>query len=284
MQLSDFDTSKQHTAVVNSVTRLTPSSSGTDVKEIQLSVEDLAPCEPGQSIGVIVPGPHDYGHKNHFRLYTLADIPKKMAQHQQLTIMVKRCNVIDEYSGEEYRGIASNYLCDLHPKDSVIVTGPYSIPFTIPKDPQANLLMIGMGTGIAPFRALVKHIYHNLGGWQGKVRLFYGAQTGLELLYMNKRQDDFTNYYDEETFQAFSGLSVRPHWDEDIALSELLELQEQEVWELICDINTYVFVAGHQKVSRMLDKALSDMSDSPEQWQRRKKELIAGQRWMELLY
>ena len=284
MQLSDYDTTRRHTATVNTVTRLTPKASDDDVKEIQLSVENLPPCSPGQSIGVIVPGPHDYGHKDHFRLYTLADIPRKLATQQQLTIVVKRCTVIDDYSGEEYRGIASNYLCDLNPNDSVIITGPYAMPFTIPDDSTANILMIGMGTGIAPFRAFVKHIYHYLGGWQGKVRLFYGARTGLELLYMNKQKDDFVNYYDEDTFQAFSTLSVRPHWDEDIAFNELLELQEQEVWELLCDIDTYVYIAGHKRLGSLLDAALSDIAESPEKWQRRKKELIAGQRWMELLY
>lgn len=284
MRLSDYDTSRKYTATVRSINRLTPSDCGSEVKEINLQVDVPFSYQAGQSIGVIVPGPHDYGHEHHFRLYTLADIPTADASDENLTLVVKRCTVIDEYSGEEYRGIASNYLCDLHPNDSITITGPYAIPFTIPNDIKANLLMIGMGTGIAPFRAFVKHIYENLGGWQGKVRLFYGAKTGLELLYMNKQRDDFSNYYDEETFQAFSGLSVRPNWNEDIALAELLELQEREVWDLLCDYNTYVYIAGHSKISLMLEQAFSDMAESKEKWQLRKKEMIAGKRWMELLY
>ncbi|MDH5324776.1 MAG: ferredoxin-NADP reductase [Gammaproteobacteria bacterium] len=284
MRLSDYDTSKRYQATVCSSKRLTPTDSDDEVKEIALSVTDYTPKRIEACIGVVVPGPHDYGHKTHFRLYTLADVPVQHGNNTQITIVVKRCNNVDPYSGESYRGIASNYLCDLKVNEAITITGPYSIPFAIPDDKSANILMIGMGTGIAPFRAFVKHIYKELGGWEGKVRLFYGARTGLELLYMNKHHDDFSNYYDEETFQAFSSLSIRPHWDEDVALTQALELQEQEVWDLICCHNTYVYVAGHNRINTMLDKAFAEMAGSQDKWYRRKKELQAGQRWMELLY
>ena len=49
-----------------------------------------------------------------------------------------------------------------------------------------------MGTGIAPFRAFVKHLYRDIGDWRGQVRLFYGARSGLELLYMNDEVDAAT--------------------------------------------------------------------------------------------
>ena len=61
---------------------------------------------------------------------------------------------------------------------AVTLVGPYHLAFTLPKQKDANLLMIGLGTGIAPFRAFVKHIYSELGGWKGKVRLFHGAMSG----------------------------------------------------------------------------------------------------------
>ena len=174
MNLQDFDISHPVNGIVKTISRITPEDSPEDVREILLEVQDHAfDYQVGQVIGVLVPGPHAFGHHIHFRLYTLADTPQPLRDdHRIITLAVKRCNYIDEYSGEEYKGIASNYLCDLHTGDSITITGPYGHPFEVPEDKDANLLMIGMGTGIAPFRAFVKHIYDNLGGWNGKAEDF----------------------------------------------------------------------------------------------------------------
>ena len=93
--------------------------------------------------------------------------------------------------------------------DLVTINGPFGLPFEVPDDRDADLLLISIGTGIAPFRAFVKHLYRDVGDWRGRIRLFYGARSGRELLYMNDEVDDFTQYYDEETFEAFKALSPR---------------------------------------------------------------------------
>jgi ferredoxin--NADP+ reductase len=236
-------------------------------------------------VGVLVPGPHPFGNKFHFRLYTIADIPKKLKDNKtELNICVRRCNYIDEFSGEEQIGIASNYLCDRRTGEQITLTGPYGLPFEVPEDKTSDLLLIGMGTGIAPFRAFIKHIYNNIGGWKGKVRLFYGARTGLELLYMNDERDDFSNFYDEATFEAFKALSPRPHWDDPIALDYALEERAEEILKMLADPKTHVFVVGQEKIRDMLDRVFSRMLGSDEKWQRRKSELVAGKRWVEVLY
>ncbi len=286
MRIDDYDISNHFDATVASTRRITAEDAVDEVKELILEVDNKSiDYQAGQSIGVLVPGPHDFGHQYHVRLYTVADIPIPETGHdKEITIVVKRCKYIDEYSGEEYKGVASNYLCDLNQGDHITISGPYGIPFEVPDDKHANLLMISLGTGIAPFRAFIKHIYKNVGGWIGKVRLFYGAHTGLDLLYMNDEYDDFTQYYDEETFEAFQALSPRPHWHEHIILDQILEEHEEEVWEMICAHNTYVYIAGLSGINVMLDKAFSKMAGSSEKWHRRRKELVAGGRWTELLY
>ena len=286
MHLSDYDTQQRYTAMVKQTTRITPQQSSEEVAELILEIDDdNFTFNIGQCIGVLVPGPHEAGHEFHFRLYNIASAPASGQDGKtQIELCVKRCFYIDEYSGEKYPGIASNYLCDCHPGDTLTISGPYGLPFEIPDDKDANILMIGMGTGIAPFRAFVQQLYQTAGEWTGKVWLFYGAHTGLELLYMNDIRDDFANYYDEKTFRAFKALSSRPHWGESIALDQVLEENEAEVWEMICSHNTYVYVAGHEDISIKLDKALSKMAGSEDKWRRRQAELIAGQRWTEIIY
>ena len=158
------------------------------------------------------------------------------------------------------------------------------MPFKVPENRNANLLLIGLSTGIAPFRALVKHIYKNIGDWQGKVRLLYGAQSGLELLYMNKQRDDFSNYYDEDTFEAFKALSPRPNWADPIAWDYAIEDRADEIWELLSDEHTYVYIAGQKRIRDALDRLFASMSGSLEGWTNHKAGLIEQGRWVELLY
>ena len=278
MHLQDYDISKKYPATLLSSERLTPDESD-EVRELSLHVEGFD-FEVGQLIGVLVPGPHEQGHEHHFRLYAIANVP----DGNKIELCVKRCSYIDGYSGERYAGISSNYLCDLKPGDKLIVTGPYGLPFTIPEDKNSDLIMIGLGTGIAPFRAFVSHIYNKLGDWQGKVRLFYGSQTGLESLYMNDKRNDFTQYYDKETFAAFKAVSPRPHWHDEVAFHDTLKEHQEEVWAMLSDPDTHVYVAGLASIGKTLDEVFADMAGSKEKWQRRKAELVAGERWVELIY
>jgi ferredoxin--NADP+ reductase len=285
MRLQDFDTGDTYTAHVLSSERITPMESEEEVREIVLEVDrENFDYHAGQSIGVVVSGDHALGHRHHFRLYTVADIPEKIEGNPRVTLCVKRCNYIDEYSGELYQGIASNYLCDLREGGSVTVNGPFGIPFEVPEDHEADLLLIGMGTGIAPFRALVKHIYQDVKDWKGRVRLFYGARSGLELLYMNDEKDDFTQYYDQDTFQAFKALSPRPHWSDPIAMDQELEARSEEIISMLGDTRTHIYVAGREDILETLDKAFGNILGDEEKWQRRKAELKAGNRWVELVY
>jgi ferredoxin--NADP+ reductase len=286
MRLEDFDTGTTYNARVLSSKRITPASSSEEVREIVLEVErEHFSYEPGQSIGVIVSGDHPQGHKHHFRLYSVADTPGGGdGSRPRVTICVKRCNYIDEYSGERYEGISSNYLCDRREGDSITINGPFGIPFEVPDDRETDLLLIGMGTGIAPFRALIKHIYQDVKDYKGRVRLFYGAQSGLELLYMNEEKDDFSQYYDEATFEAFKALSPRPNWADPIAMDYALEQRSEEILSMLESPHTRVYVAGRADILDTLDRVFSHMIGSSEQWARRKAELKAGKRWVELVY
>ena len=110
------------------------------------------------------------------------------------------------------------------------------------------------------------------------------ARSGLELLYMNDERDDFTQYYDEETFQAFKALSPRPAWGESIDWEGALSKRGEELWKLLEQANTYVYVAGLEKMRGELDDAFARIAGSEQKWARRRAELVAGGRWVEVLY
>lgn len=268
-----------------SSTRITPESTD-EVRQLVFRIEEPAfRFVEGQSIGVLVPGPHAFGNKYHHRRYSIAN-PRNVGSDNNIEIdlLVKRCFYIDDVSGERYPGVASNYLCDLNPGDRITITGPYRSPFKIPADDSSNLLMIGTGTGIAPFRSFVKRIYDQKGGWNGKVRLFYGAKTGLDMIYMNDKNNDLANYYDQSTFIAFSAFGDRPLSSENDGLERALNDNIREAWSLIQDPNTHLFLSGLKKIAPVLDRIMSDAAGSAREWQRLKQIMVDDGRWIELLY
>jgi len=286
-RLEDYDIETRAEATVVSSERITPELSTEEVRELVLEVErEDFPYAAGQSVGVLAPGSPEFGNRVHFRLYSVADLPERSpdGSKPRIKICVRRCSYIDTYSGERYDGVASNYLCDLRAGDTLTLAGPFGLPFEVPESRNANLVLIGSGTGIAPFRAFVKHLYREVDDWTGRVWLFHGARSGLEMLYMNDRTDDFAKYYDEETFEAFKALSPRPNWADPIAWDQAIAERGAELWEMLESARTYVYVAGLEKMRDELDRVFSNLAGSHITWERRKAELMAGGRWVELLY
>lgn len=272
-----------HEATVVRSARLTPADTA-EVRQIVLQVNEPAFYFPeGQSVGVSVPGPHPFGNRDHHRFYTLAAVRGNEAG-AELEIAVRRCFYIDEVSGEEYPGIASNYLCDAQAGDVIKLTGPHRSPFVIPADKTSNLLLLGAGTGIAPYRAFLRRIYEQEGGWQGQVRLFYGARTGLDMLYMNDLNNDLANYYDQVTFKAIQAVGKGYFGDENEALKRGVEAHVEEVWRLIQDPKTHVYLAGMDKVAEAFAAAMAAVAGSPAAWQATRQKLVDEKRWAELTY
>jgi len=286
MRLEDYPKEPRYDATVLSTERITDESADAEVCELVLEVNrDEFSFEIGQSVGVLVEGPKEFGGALRQRLYTVADTPSAKGDAKpQIRLVVRRCDYIDDYSGEQYAGVNSNYICDRKPGDKLAITGPFGLPFTVPEDKKANLLLIGLGTGIAPFRAFVKHIYQDIGGWEGRVRLLYGARSGLELIYMNDKRDDFARYYDEDTFEAFQALSPRPNWADPIAWDYAIEERSGEILGMLDDEHTYVYVAGLIPIRDALDRVFAEMLGSPDAWAKKKTELQEAGRWVELLY
>ena len=272
-------------AVVTESVRIKPADRD-EVRRIRLRIDDPAfRYSVGQSIGVVVPGPHPMGNRFHMRRYSIAGGQLDRENDEvELELLVRRCFYIDEISGESYPGIASNYLCDAEAGRHITITGPYRSPFRIPADVHSNLLMIGTGTGVAPFRSFVQEIYREKGGWKGQVRLYYGARNGMDLLYGNDVDGDLTNYYDEASFKAFGAVISRPLATDSDTLKAALEDHAAEVWEQMQDPATYVYLGGLGKVTDTFDRIMEKVAGGAGKWAEAKEKLRQQGRWSELVY
>lgn len=148
----------------------------------------------GQAFGVIPPGTDDRGRPHKVRLYSMA-CPSwgEDGRGAVLSTTVKR--VIDEYTpankGDDpddhslFLGVCSNYLCDAPLGAELLITGPAGRSFLLPQRPEEhNFLFVAAGTGIAPFRGMVKELFERPGGpIPGRVSLVMGSPYQTDLLY-----------------------------------------------------------------------------------------------------
>ncbi|MEO0883852.1 MAG: sulfite reductase subunit alpha [Pseudomonadota bacterium] len=116
------------------------------------------------------------------RAYSISSSPKAHAGEVHLTVAAVRWTT----DSRDYGGVASTFLsdlCDEGTKTPIFMSPNKS--FRIPADNDAPMIMVGPGTGIAPFRAFLEERREI--GASGKNWLFFGDQH---------RESDFI--YDDE--------------------------------------------------------------------------------------
>ncbi len=88
------------------------------------------------------------------RFYSIASSMNAVGEEMHLTIAIQKWNS----NGQQRLGVCTHYLCNLVPlnqADVPIYIQPHK-GFTLPADPKAPIIMVGPGTGIAPFRAFMQ--------------------------------------------------------------------------------------------------------------------------------
>jgi ferredoxin--NADP+ reductase len=280
MRIDELELGRRWPARLVGSFALTPPEARDEVRELVLEVlEPGFAFEVGQSVAVLLAGPLDFGQRHHVRLYTIASTPAE-AGPNRISLCVRRCSYLDPYSGERYPGIASNFLCDLPEGSTLVLAGPVGLPFRIPDDPRTPLLMVGLGTGMAPFRALLRQLYEER-DWQGRVMLFHGARVGLEAVY---RDAIAAARGKAAGFAPVEVTSARPAWDAPIDLEAAIRRHEAEVWQMLGAPDVHVYVAGLAQIGAQFDAALAGPAGGADAWAARKAGLVAAGRWMTLLY
>ena len=130
---------------------------GRDVLDLTLLVEDLAVDELLPTLRPL-----------QYRDYSIASSPSVHSERIHLTVAVVR----HRHLGRERGGVASTFLAD-RSGDGVLVHPQPNPGFRLPPD-DAHLIMVGPGTGIAPFRAFLHE--RQRAAATGRAWLFFGAR------------------------------------------------------------------------------------------------------------
>jgi len=172
------------------------------------------------------------------RLYSIASSLKAHANEAHLCISVVRY----ETHGRTKKGLASGFFAD-HSQTFVKDIPVYvqeSRTFRLPKDNATNIVMVGPGTGVAPFRAFLEE--RVLEGGTGLNWLIFGEQhRATDFLYGDELLD-----YQKKGKLARLDLAFSRDQTEKVYVQHRMLENARQLWDWLQN-GAYFYVCGDAK-------------------------------------
>ncbi|CAH0555747.1 unnamed protein product [Brassicogethes aeneus] len=232
-----------------------------DNRNIVHILEDLPSCKPAlDHLCELLP-------RLQPRYYSISSSPKLYPSTVHITA------VKVEYmtpTNRQNKGVATTWLADKTPKPDDYPTVPIFIrksQFRLPTKPQTPIIMIGPGTGLAPFRGFVQERNFNREEDKpvGETILYFGCR---------KRGEDFI--YEEELVGYEEKGAVKLHLAfsrdqaQKVYVTHLLEKESEEIWRVVGENNGHLYICGDAKnmaadVRNIILKILQEKGEMTEQ-------------------
>jgi len=171
------------------------------------------------------------------RLYSISSSLKAHPGEVHLTVGIVR---FLNPRGRQCKGVASTFLAGLSPGLRARVFVNKSHGFRPPVDGKIPIIMVGPGTGIAPFRAFLQE--RRATNATGKNWLFFGDQKrDTDFLY----QDELEKYFSEGTLSRLDTAFSRDQ-DEKVYVQHRMARQGAELWKWLQG-GAHFYVCGDAK-------------------------------------
>lgn len=173
------------------------------------------------------------------RYYSISSSPAADPKRCSITVGVVKGPAL---SGKgEFKGTCSNYLTELEPGDQfqALVRKP-TADFRLPEDPSTPIIMVGPGTGIAPFRGFLQHRdqLQKQGAQLGEALLFFGCRhPDVDYLY----RDELTDFHERGIVSVHAAFSR--DGDDKTYVQDLIAEQASKVWAMI-EAGARIYICG----------------------------------------
>lgn len=203
--------------------------------------------------------PHKFGSAQEFvsllknlqpRLYSISSSPKAHPGEVHLTVGAVRY----ESYGRQRKGLCSTYLADrVGESDRVRVYAAPNKVFKLPTDLSLPVIMVGPGTGIAPFRAFLEERQATQAS--GKNWLLFGDQhAATDFLYEEELENLQKAGYLHRLDVAFSR-----DQEKKIYVQDRMREADKDLWEWL-EAGAYFYVCGDaSRMAKDVDQALHDV-------------------------
>jgi sulfite reductase (NADPH) flavoprotein alpha-component len=184
------------------------------------------------------------------RLYSISSSPKVEPGRLSLTVDTVRYTI----ANRARLGVASTYLAErIAPGEPIQVYVQKAHAFGLPADPSVPVIMVGPGTGIAPFRAFLHE--RMITKAPGRNWLFFGHQ----------RRDHDYFYEDELAAMKTAGVLTRLSlaWsrdsDQKFYVQDRMREVGRDLWSWLAD-GAHIYVCGDaQRMAKDVERALVDI-------------------------
>ncbi len=228
---------------------------GGDKKEI----EDF--CWGRELIDLITDHPADFTDAEDFvdvlkklqpRLYSIASSPKAHPGEVHLTVAIVRYNS----HGRDRGGVCSTFLSD---RAGDVLPGVFvheNKAFRLPEDTDKNVIMVGPGTGIAPFRAFLEE--REATEAKGQNWLFFGnPYAATDFIY----EEQLTGMQKKGVLNQLTLAFSRDQKEKIYVQDRMLE-QGEELWKWFQD-GAYFYICGDaSRMAKDVDAALHTIAQT----------------------
>lgn len=192
------------------------------------------------------------------RYYSISSSPKVSPECIHITA------VLVEYqtpTGRTNKGVATHWLSKKRPDNGVKPVVPIFVrksQFRLPAQPQTPVIMIGPGTGLAPFRGFIqeRNFQREQGKPIGETILYFGCRKRSEdYLY----EEEIAGYLENGTLtKAYVAFSRDQ--PEKVYVTHLLRQNAAEVWNIIGEKNGHIYICGDARnMARDVHNILKDI-------------------------
>ena len=187
------------------------------------------------------------------RLYSISSSPKAHPGEVHLTVAVVRY----ELSGRARKGVCSTFFADRVGTDTKVPVFVHRSPsFRLPADGSRPIIMVGPGTGVAPFRAFLEE--RRAVAATGRNWLFFGDQkAGSDFLY----RDELESMKQEGILTKLDTAFSRDQPEKIYVQDRMIE-NAAEIWSWLQD-GGYFYVCGDaMRMAKDVDSALHKIAEA----------------------
>lgn len=185
------------------------------------------------------------------RLYSISSSPLADPRRVSLTVSVVR---YENLHGRARGGVCSPFLADAAPDTEVPVFVQRSPHFRPPADASTPMVMVGPGTGVAPFVGFLQErraLGHRAPNW-----LFFGEQHRATDFYY---EDELTALRDEGTLTRLDTAFSRDQRNK-VYVQDRMREHGPELWHWLRDGARFYVCGDASRMAKDVDRALRDIA------------------------